>query len=82
MEILKVILLAIALLGIGILGMAVRIVFLKGGRFVNTHVGQNRHLKREGIQCATTQDRMAQQAARKELKFKKLNLVSDTKAGN
>lgn len=78
MEIFKVILLAVALLGIGLLGMAVRIVFLKGGKFPNTHVGGNPKLKSEGVHCATTQDKIAQRDARKEIKFKKLKLVKDS----
>ena len=81
MEILKVVLLAVALLGIGLLGMAVRIVFFKGGEFPNTHVGGNKRLKSEGIHCATTQDKIAQREARKELKFKKLSFTPDTEAG-
>ncbi|WP_297101385.1 hypothetical protein [uncultured Draconibacterium sp.] len=81
MEILKVVLLAVALLGIGMLGMAMRIVFLKGGKFPNTHVGGNSHLKKNGVYCATTQDKLAQRDARKELQFKKLNLITDTEAG-
>lgn len=75
MEILKVVLLAVALLGIGMLGMAVRIVFFKGGKFPNTHVGGNKHLQKEGVPCATTQDKMAQAKARKELRFKKLKVA-------
>jgi len=63
------------------LGMAVRIVFLKGGKFVNTHVGGNKFLKSQGIHCATTQDKIAQSEARKELKFKKLSVLADTEAG-
>ena len=63
MEILKVILLAVALVAIGIFGMAVRIVFLKGGKFVNTHVGGNKYLKRQKIPCAQTQDKIEQRNA-------------------
>lgn len=75
MEVLKVVLLAVALLGVGMLGMAVRIVFFKGGKFPNTHVGGNKHLQKEGVPCATTQDKMAQAQARKELRFKKLKVA-------
>ena len=81
MEILKVVLLAVALLGVGMLGLAMRIVFVKGGKFPNTHVGANQHLKKNGVYCATTQDKIAQREARKGVKFKKLNFATDTKAG-
>jgi hypothetical protein len=78
MGVLKVILLAVALLGIAMLGMAIQILLKKGGKFPNTHVGGNKHLKREGVHCATTQDKIAQRDARKELQFKKLKLAKDS----
>lgn len=77
MGVLKVILLAVALLGVGMLGMAIQILLKKGGKFPNTHVGGNEHLKREGVPCATTQDKMAQRDAQKKLKFKKLSFAQD-----
>lgn len=77
MEIFKVILLAIALVGIGMLGLAVRIVFLKGGKFPNTHVGGNPKLKSEGVHCATTQDKIAQRDAQKKTLFKKMKFAQD-----
>jgi hypothetical protein len=81
MEILKVILLAIGILGIGILGMAIRIVLKKGGRFPNTHVSGNRHLKRKGVYCAQTQDKLAQRSAWKEVKYDKVSFSPNLKAG-
>lgn len=81
MEILKVILLATALVAIGIFGMAVRIVFLKGGKFVNTHVGGNKYLKRQKIPCAQTQDKIAQRNAWREINYKKVTVAPDMKVG-
>lgn len=81
MEILKVILFAVAVLAVGIFGMAVRIVFLKGGKFVNTHVGGNKYLKRLKIHCAQTQDKIAQRDAWREVKFKNATLAQNMKAG-
>lgn len=78
---LKVILLAVALLGIAILGMAIQILLKKGGKFPNTHVGGNKHLKRQGVYCATTQDKLAQREARKKIEFKKLSFSQNTEAG-
>lgn len=77
MGVLKVILLAVALLSVAMLGMAIQILLKKGGKFPNTHVGGNPRLKREGVHCATTQDKIAQSKARKEMHFKKLKLVQD-----
>ena len=78
MGVLKVILLAVALLAVAILGMAIRILLKKGGKFPNTHVGGNPKLKSEGVHCATTQDKIAQREAQKELRFKKLKLAKDS----
>lgn len=77
MGVLKVVLLAIALLAIAMLGLAIQILLKKGGKFPNTHVGGNPRLKREGVHCATTQDKIAQSKARKELQFKKLKFAQD-----
>uniref|UniRef100_UPI0032177E21 hypothetical protein n=1 Tax=uncultured Draconibacterium sp. TaxID=1573823 RepID=UPI0032177E21 len=82
MGVLKVILLAVVLLGVAMLGMAIQILIKKGGKFPNTHVGGNKYLKRQGVHCATTQDKLAQRDANKHLKFKKLNLATDTETGN
>lgn len=81
MEILKVILLAIALVAIGIFGMAVRIVFLKGGKFVNMHVGGNKYLKRQNVHCAQTQDKIEQRNAWRKLEVKKLSVAQDMEVG-
>ncbi len=78
MGVLKVILLAVALLGVGMLGMAIQILLKKGGKFPNIHVGGNAHLKREGVHCATTQDKIAQRDARKKQQFEKLKLAQDS----
>ncbi|WP_167613625.1 hypothetical protein [Maribellus sediminis] len=81
MEILKVILFAFAVLAVGIFGIAVRIVFLKGGKFVNTHVGGNKYLKRQKIHCAQTQDKMEQRDAWRKVKFNNATIASDIKVG-
>ncbi len=82
MEILKVILLAVALVAIGIFGMAVRIVFVKGGKFVNTHVGGNKYLKRQNVHCAQTQDKIEQRNAWRKVKYKKISVAQDIEVGN
>ncbi len=77
MGVLKVILLAVALVAVAILGLATQILLKKGGKFPNTHVGGNKHLKKEGVHCATTQDKIAQRKARKELQFEQLKFAQD-----
>lgn len=51
------------LLIIGILILGFRIFFIKDGKFPNIHIGGNKGLKKQGISCATTQDRQAQKKA-------------------
>lgn len=75
METLKIILLTIALVGVCTLGLAIRIVLKKGGKFPNTHVGGNKHLKKQGIYCANTQDKLAQQETKKKEQFKDLKVA-------
>lgn len=78
MEILKIILLAVALIGIAMLGMAISILVKRGGKFPNTHISGNRHLRQNGIYCATTQDKIAQRSTLK-VKYDKLKLTPDIK---
>jgi hypothetical protein len=80
MEILKVILLAIAVLGLAMAGMALTILLKKGGKFPNTHVSGNKYLKRNGVYCSQTQDRIEQQKANKKISFKNVTFVADKKA--
>jgi hypothetical protein len=79
MEIIKVVLLAIALVGIAIAGMAITILVKRGGKFPNTHVSGNKYLKRNGIFCSQTQDKLAQASAYKKVDYGNLKIVSDMK---
>jgi len=47
----KLFLLIAGLLGIGILGMAVKILFIKGGRFDKTCASVNKIINEEGEPC-------------------------------
>ena len=81
MEVIKVILLAVALVSIALLGLATQILLKKGGKFPNTHVGGNKHLNRQGVHCYQTQDKIEQKNARKEVDFKNVKILKVTKAG-
>ncbi len=81
MEILKVILLAVVLLAIAMAGLAIRILVKKGGKFPNTHVSGNKYLKRQGVYCSQTQDRLEQQKAWKKVDFNHLSFIAEQKAG-
>ena len=79
MNILLVILAAIVIVAIAIAGMAITILVKKGGKFPNTHVSGNKYLKRNGIYCSQTQDRLAQASAYKKVDYGNLKVVSDMK---
>ena len=48
--------------------MSVTILIKKGGRFPNTHVCGNKHLRKKGITSAQTQDKQAQRENRMAVK--------------
>ncbi|GET30887.1 hypothetical protein [Prolixibacter sp. SD074] len=75
MGLIKVILLAIALVSLAIFGLAIQIVLKKNGKFPDTHVGHNREMKKRGIVCAQTFDRVEQVKVKKEQKLKNLKLA-------
>ena len=54
----------LVILLIAVLAMAFRPLFLKK-KFPNIHIGGNKALKERGITCATSQDREAQNQAKK-----------------
>ena len=55
---------SMVILLIAVLAMAFRPLFLKK-KFPNIHIGGNKALKERGITCATSQDREAQNQAKK-----------------
>lgn len=81
MEIMTVILLTVVLMAMAIIGMAITILIKKGGKFPNTHVSGNKHLKRNGVYCWQTQDKLAQKKAWEKEKFHKMKFVTNTEAG-
>ncbi len=52
----KLVLVASAILGMAILGMAVKILFHKSHRFPETSTGHNRELRKRGITCPRTEE--------------------------
>ena len=55
---------SLVILLIAVMAMAFRPLFLKK-RFPNIHIGGNKALRERGISCATSQDREAQNQAKK-----------------
>lgn len=67
----QVLVLSIFLMGIVFVLFSIRILLQKNGKFPNSHIGGNKALNDKGIQCATTQDKLARKTAIsiKPLKF-------------
>ena len=57
----------IAVVGIAMLLLCVKVIFRKNGRFSSIHIGDSRAMRERGIHCATSQDR-------EQRKQKKINL--------
>ncbi len=55
----QLIFLTILLVGIAILLLGIRVFFVKGGKFPNSHIEGNKALKDKGICCAARQDSLA-----------------------
>lgn len=49
----------LALIAIALLLMSINILIKKNGKFSSEHIGQSKAMKRQGIHCAQTQDKVA-----------------------
>ncbi|WP_446773722.1 hypothetical protein [Macellibacteroides fermentans] len=54
------VLLTVLILVICAMLLGIKIIFVKGGQFPNTHVGGNKALAEKGIHCHTSQDKEAE----------------------
>ncbi|MCQ2311382.1 MAG: hypothetical protein MJZ64_06510 [Paludibacteraceae bacterium] len=50
------VLLGILLLGLAMLGLCIRVLIKKNGRFSSQHIGGSKAMKERGIHCVNTQD--------------------------
>lgn len=73
--IIKLILVSVVLLGIGFIGFAITILVKKNGQFPETHIGKTEFLKKEGVTCATSQDKLEQAKAFKKGQFRKETIL-------
>ena len=48
----KILLLTLAIVGLVVVLLGVKIFFVKGGRFPNTHIHDNPEMRKRGITCA------------------------------
>jgi hypothetical protein len=72
---LKVILIAIALISTAILALSIRIVLVKDGKFPETHISRNPEMKKKGILCVKTMDRMEQAKAELQNRYKNVRVL-------
>ena len=49
-------LISIILVAIALVGLAVKILFTRKGRFPETHIGRNKEMAKRGIKCAQSID--------------------------
>lgn len=54
----KIFLAVLALVGIAMLLLSVRIIFKKGGTFHSQHIGQSKAMRDRGIHCAQATDKI------------------------
>jgi hypothetical protein len=52
----KVFLVSIVLIGIAFIGLGLNILFRKNGKFPETEIGHNKHMKRLGITCVKCEE--------------------------
>jgi hypothetical protein len=69
MAMLKIVWPAVVVMVLVVVGLAIQILFRKGGKFPNTHIGSNKYTKANGVACAQSFIKIEQAKARKELRF-------------
>lgn len=58
---LTVFIIVVILLGIALIGLGITMLIKKNGKFPETHIGKNKAMKDRGIHCANTTDRLERQ---------------------
>ena len=72
---LKIVLIAIALVSTAIFALSIRIVLVKDGKFPETHISRNPEMKKKGILCVKTMDRMEQAKAELQNRYKNVRVL-------
>lgn len=60
MNFITIFLAVLVLVAIALVIMSINILIKKNGKFSSEHVGQSKAMKKRGVHCAQTQDRMEQ----------------------
>ena len=56
MQMMATLLLTLVIVGLAVLLLGVKIFFVKGGRFPNTHIDDNPEMRKRGIKCAKDEE--------------------------
>lgn len=56
---LKTMLLCVLIIAIAMFLLAIRIILVKGGRFSSQHISQSKEMRKRGIHCVQSMDRIA-----------------------
>jgi len=71
---LKIVLIAIALFSTAVLVFSIRIVLVKDGKFPETHISRNATMKKKGIPCVKTRDRIENVKSEPQDKYKQVRV--------
>ena len=61
--ILKIFLISLIFVGIAFLALSIKLLFKKNAKFPNSSISKNKELKKRGIFCSKTQDKIANREA-------------------
>ena len=59
MEMFRTLLFTLLIIAISVALLSITVIIKKNGKFPNTHIGGNRHMRKRGIKCVQSQDRDA-----------------------
>ncbi len=62
----------IGLVGLAVIGLCIRIILRKNGRFSSTDIGRSEAMRKRGISCIRTQDTKARLGNKNKIDIKKL----------
>lgn len=62
----------IGLVGLAVIGLSIRVLLKKNGRFSSTDIGRSEAMRKRGIRCIRTQDAQARMENKNKIDTKKL----------
>lgn len=68
----QTIIMSVIIVALSLVLLAIRIILEKDGKFGSEHVSENKRMHKDGIACATSQDRQARQGNKNRLNINNL----------